>query len=50
MPAYKMIEHCDQEYTLFFEDTGEYYPGWLPVTNASGKSLTTLVSTRCLKP
>ena len=37
MPKYKIIQDCDSEYNIFYENTGEYYPGWIPVTNLSGK-------------
>lgn len=36
MPVYKYTKECNQPYNLILEDTGEYYPGWVPVTNSSG--------------
>jgi len=38
MPMYKIVKECNEEYNIFYEDTGEYYPGWVPVTNTSDKS------------
>ena len=40
MPMYKITKECNEEYNIFYEDTGEYYPGWIPVTNTSGESIT----------
>lgn len=30
-----MIQECSQEYSIFSEDTDEYYPGWIAVANKS---------------
>jgi len=36
MPMYRYTKECNQGYNIFTEDTGNYYPGWIPVANESG--------------